>query len=151
MNLLRGLRRSRDITRFDLCITCDANQESGVGKVIDEICGPTSNHFATKSYGVGLNGIGIVLMCRDPELNFKQRIRLSKIDGKLYADIMLNLDEMKRLTHATRKQIVCERLINEVPPIVHKYSIPDFDERRFTDDLRAWLGNLVSESGLAAE
>ncbi|MBF4518710.1 hypothetical protein IRZ71_20330 [Flavobacterium sp. ANB] len=45
-------------------------------------------HF--KNYGSDLSDIGIVLMCRSPEYNFKQRIRMSKKDKTLNIDIMLD-------------------------------------------------------------
>ncbi|SRR6266545_4256252 len=120
-------------------ITSDANQESGVGEFVDKVSGRTDAHFHEKDYGVGLHGLVVVLMCRNPDLKFKQRIRLSKKEKKLYMDIMLNLDEMKDATHETRKCIITERLANEVPAILRKYSIRDFDEERFVADLRSWL------------
>ncbi len=120
-------------------ITSDANEESGVGEVVDEISGPTRKHFALKEYGAGLHGIGVVLMCRDPELNFKRRLRFSKKDKKLYMDVMLDLEEMSQSSHERRKQIILERLAEEIPATLSKYSIRDFDGVRFVKDLRAWL------------
>src|SRR5689334_2516327 len=124
MHLLKGLRRSRDETHLHLGITCDANAESGVGIVVNEISGPTRKHFAAKNYGIGVHGIGVVLMCRDPELNFKRRLRFSKKDKMLYMDIMLDLNQMRQAEHGVRKRIVVERLADEVPAVLHKYSIP---------------------------
>lgn len=118
MDLLKGLRRSRDETKFDLFITSDANSESGVGEVAVEICGPTRKHFATRNYGAGLRGIGVVLMCRNPELNFKTRLRLSKKDKRLSMDIMLDLAQMHDADHNGRKQMICERLTEEIPAVV---------------------------------
>ena len=139
MDLLKGLRRSRDETKFDLFITSDANSESGVGEVAVEICGPTRKHFATRNYGAGLRGIGVVLMCRNPELNFKTRLRLSKKDKRLSMDIMLDLAQMHDADHNGRKQMICERLTEEIPAVVSKYPIGDFDDARFAEDLKAWL------------
>ena len=139
MELLKGLRRSKDETKFDLFITSDANSESGVGQVAVEICGPTRKHFATKNYGAGLRGIGVVLMCRNPELNFKQRLRLSKTDKKLSMDVMLDLAQMRDAGHEGRRQIIRERLTEEIPAVVRKYSIGEFDDARFAEDLKAWL------------
>jgi hypothetical protein len=143
MHPLRGLRRSRDETRFHLGITCDTNTESGVGKVVDEISGPTENHFVAKNYGLGLHGIGVVLMCRDPELNFKRRLRFSKKDKMLYMDIMLDLGQMRQAEHGVRKKIVVERLGEEIPTVLSKYSIGDFDEARFVKDLKGWLTEIA--------
>ena len=53
---------------------------------------------------------------------------------------MLNFDQMRQAEHEFRKRIVAERLAQEVPGILRKYSIPDFDEARFVEDLKSWLG-----------
>src|SRR5690349_8222650 len=50
--------------------------------------------FKPRAYGAGLNGVGIVLMCRDPVYEFKQRVRLSKEEKILDFDVMLDWDEM---------------------------------------------------------
>lgn len=130
-----------------LMVVSDANQESGVGEVIYDICGPTHLHFVSKNYGDGLSGIGVVLMCRDPELNFKRRIRFSRKDKTVYIDVMLDLLQMRPLAHDVRKRIICNRLIEEIPTVVRKYSIADFDDVLFEQDLKAWLtGNFDSQS-----
>ena len=128
-----------------LMVVCDANQESGVGEVIYDICGPTHLHFVSKNYGNGLSGIGVVLMCRDPELNFKRRIRFSRKEKTVYIDVMLDLMQMRQLAHNVRKRIICERLTEEIPAVVRKYSIAGFDDVLFEQDLKAWLtGNFDS-------
>lgn len=82
-------------------------------------------------------------MCRNPELNFKRRLRLSKSDETLYMDIMLDLAQMRDADHDVRRQIVFERLLKEVPAVVRKYSIKDFDDARFAEDLKAWLREMA--------
>jgi hypothetical protein len=144
MELLKGLRRSRDETHLHLRITCDANEESGVGEVVDEISGPTRKNFATKNYGLSLLGIGVVLICRNPELKFKQRLKFSKSEKRLYMDVMLDLGQMRQADHERRKRIICERLAEEIPAVVRKYSVPDFDEERFAADLKSWLAEIGS-------
>lgn len=125
-----------------LMVTSDANSESGVGQVIDEICGPTLQYFAPKKYGDGLASLGVVLMCRDPELHFKRRIRFSRKEKTVYMDVMLDLAQMRQATHEVRKQIICERLFEEIPAVVRKYSIKDFDDALFEQDLKAWLSEI---------
>jgi hypothetical protein len=125
-------------------IVGDINSESGVGQVIDEVCGPTLDYFRPKEYGSGLLGLGIVLMCRNPRLNFKRRIRFSKRESTLDIDIMLDLGQMQSADHETRRRIVLERLSEEVPAVVSKYHFKDFDERQFVRDLRAWTEGGVS-------
>ena len=122
-----------------LQITSDANEESGVGSVIDEMSGPTKKHFISKEYGKGLDGIVIVLMCRNPDLDFKQRIRFSKKEKMLYMDLMLDLAQMIQITDKERNQAVIDIIAAQAPEVIQKYSIPDFDAIRFVEDLRSWL------------
>lgn len=128
-------------------ITSDSNIECGLGPVIDEISGATEDYFATRSYGVGSFGIGVILMCRDPELDFKPRVKFSKEKGKLYVDVMLSLDEMKHSTHACRKKIVAERIGKIIPICLSKYSVPQFDQMQFIADLQSWLKLISTEEG----
>ena len=121
----------------------DAHWESRVGKVLDELSSTGYRGlFETRDYGKGLNGITVVFMCQDPSLNLKQRVNFAKKERKLYLDIMLSLDEMKQAAPDVRKRIVIERLADEVPAVLRKYSIEDFDEPRFVEDLKSWLASL---------
>lgn len=122
-----------------LRITSDANSESGVGQVVDEMSGPTRRHFASENYGGGLLGFVIVLMCRNPELNFRRRLRFARKEKTVYMDVMLDLERMRSAEHERRKRIVVERLAQEIPEVLSKYSIRDFDEARFVEDLKGWL------------
>src|SRR5437016_3849264 len=96
-----------------LRITCDANAESGVGIIIDEMSGPARKHFISKEYGDGLKGVVIVFMCRNSDLNFKQRIRFSKKDKTLYMDVLLDLKHMIQATPQERKRTVINSLADE--------------------------------------
>jgi len=120
-------------------VTGDSNEESGVSAVIYDLAGPIDNHFWSKDYGSGLVGVGVVLMCRDPHLNFKRRVRFDRKDRWVDLDIMLDLEEMKQLGHETRKAVIVARIVEEVPAVLRKYGIPEFDEPRFSDDLKLWL------------
>ena len=120
-------------------ITSDANSESGVGEVVDEISGPTRQNFVARDYGVGLLGIVIVFMCRDSELNFKRRLRFVRKEKTIYMDVMLELGQMTRLGHPQRMQVIVDRLMDEVPLIVNKYNIAEFNYYSFELDLKAWL------------
>jgi len=120
-----------------LRVTSDANAESGVGPVIDEISGPTRRHFVPKDYGDGLSGAAVVLMCRNPDLNFKRRLRFARKEKTVFMDVMLDLTQMRQVAHDVRKQIICERLMEEIPAVVRKYSIANFDVMLFEHDLKA--------------
>ena len=131
-----------------LRITSDANSESGVGEVVGEMSGPTRRHFASKNYGGGLLGFVIVLMCRNPELNFQRRLRFARKEKTVYMDFMLDLERMRSAEHERRKRIVVERLAQEIPEVLSKYSIRDFDEARFVEDLKGWLIEISSARSL---
>ena len=120
-------------------ITCGANKESGVGEVVDELSGPTRKHFVPRDYGSGLPRLGVVLMCRDPALNFKRRVRFSKKDQTLYMDVMLHLPEMIPLPHEERRGIIIDRLEQEIPENLNKYDFDNFDRSRFNSDLHEWF------------
>jgi vacuolar-type H+-ATPase subunit F/Vma7 len=120
-------------------ITGDTDVAAGIAPIVIDLSGPTRQHFLSKSYGMGLLGIGIVLMCQDPELSLKRRIRHSKKESKLYMDIMLDLPTMKVASPEDRKRIVAQRLFDEVPKVLSGYKIPDFDKEVFAADLRQWI------------
>ncbi|TCV78148.1 hypothetical protein [Sulfurirhabdus autotrophica] len=123
-----------------LNILGDFDSESGVGQVLDALSDSGyRSYFQEKVYGTGLIGVTVIMMCQDPKLKLKRRVRLSKTDRKLYIDIMLDLLEMKGATPNKRKRIVVERLSKEVPEIVSKYKMDDFDGARFLDDFEIWI------------
>lgn len=127
-------------------ITSDANDESGVGEVVDELSGPTRRHFSPKDYGSGLIGVVVVLMCRDPSLNFKRRVRFARKEKKLYMDVMLDLAYLVNVDHENRKKTIIERVLSEVPTTLHKYALKEFDETRFVQDLDSWFAECSAES-----
>lgn len=120
-------------------ITCDENEEAGIGSIVDEISGPTEHHFIPDNYGGPLKEIFVVLMCRDPELKFRRRIRFAKKENVLYMDIMLNLIEMVALDSATRRKVVLERIIDEIPIVLRKYKFKGLEVDRLGSDLHKWF------------
>ena len=115
----------------------DFDWEARVDQVLDSLSkSGYRSYFEQRDYGPGLAGITVVLMCQAPELNLRRRVQLSKKEKKLYMDIMLDLAEMKRVDRSRRKTLVTERLIREVPEVLSKYKISDFDSARFIEDFR---------------
>jgi hypothetical protein len=78
-------------------------------------------------------------MCQDPALNLKRRLRHSKKESKIYMDIMLDLPAMRNATSDSRKQEVAQRIFDEVPEVLGRFKIPDFDREEFVADLREWI------------
>lgn len=124
---------------MDVLITFDVNEESGVDEVAFDISEATSRHFRLKKYGGQLPALCVVLTCRDPSLKFKRRIRLAKKDRTLYMDVMLELKQMKRARHATRKRITTDRLAIEVPEALRKHSFEESAISKFEKDWLRWL------------
>ncbi|QIF04955.1 hypothetical protein [Roseimicrobium sp. ORNL1] len=110
--------------------------------MIEELSGPCRKHFAPKNYGEGLSEIVVVLMCQDSALNLKRRLRYSRKESKVYMDIMLDLPAMSAATPEARKQEVMQRLFDEVPEVLERYRIPDFDREVFVADLRSWIAHI---------
>ena len=135
-----------------LFLTCDADWESRVDQILRELSkSGYRERFESRDYGSGLDCVAVIFMCRNPSLNFKQRIQLKKEknafreEKTLYMDIMLDLPTMKgfdRTDQASRKRIMAQRIYDEVPEIVSRYNIADFDRETFSRDLRAWIDEL---------
>ena len=124
--------------KFD--ITCDANLESGLNELLNELYDSGFNdRFSEELYDDSGTDLFVVLMCRLPELKFKQRIRLAKKENCLYMDLMLDLTRMNQADLQTRKRIVASKLITEVPEIIAKYKHLDFDLIRFKSHLSSWF------------
>ena len=125
-------------------ITCDINWETRVDKFLD-ITNSRENSIAaffdTRNYGEKPGKIFLVLMCRDPELKFKQRKRFSKKDNVLYLDIMLTYDKMINSDEQTRNKIIAQQIIQELPEVIAKYKFPDFNSRQFEIDLKSYFEN----------
>lgn len=125
--------------RFD--IISDTNYEAKIDQVTDTFPARELEdwlHF--KNYGSDLVDIGIVLMCRNPEYNFKQRIRMDRKDKILYIDLMLNYYYFtSNITQEDRINAVAKKIIEEVPPIVKKYKFKDFDTDLFISDLKMYF------------
>lgn len=136
---LQGIRLGDNETAMRFFITSDANSESGLGETLYGINKAFDDYFFDRFYDDSGIEMSVIFMCRDPRWNFKQRIRFSKKENRLYMDIMLDLNVMSSADLPTRKQIVGEKLVNEVPQIVAKYKFKDFDLKRFSSDLRSWF------------
>lgn len=118
-------------------ITADSNYETRTGDVITKISGPVRRYFLEKDYGPSVQGIVIVFMCRDPKIAFKQRIRFSKKDKKLYTDIMMDYESMVSAPDdEARFNLMKEKLLSELPQVIKKYKFPEFDQEKLMIDLQ---------------
>lgn len=125
---------------FKFHLITDTDSYSGVLEAKQKI---TSNKFyklmESEFYGSSVSGIVIVLMCRDPDIIFKPRLRFSKKEKVLYMDIMLDYHKFVGMTHEQRVTALCEKLLQEMPPIVIKYKFDDFDLDKLESNLTTWF------------
>lgn len=125
-------------------ITCDSFWEAQVDKVIDRIDDTGyKRYFSEQDYGTSLEGLTVVLMCQNPNLNLKQRIRLSKKEKKIYLDIMLDLPHFLEITQKEREKIIVGKIISEIPSIITKYKLEDFNLVKFETDLQNWMSKIL--------
>lgn len=123
-------------------ISCDCDWETKVDAVVYQISAH-AEHFEHAAYWGGLNGIAIVLMCRDPSLAFRKRVRYSKRESVIYMDVMLDYQEMLNSSESDRKRVVLRELGEDVPNVIGKYRIEGFDADAFLADFRSWLSRLA--------
>lgn len=125
-------------------ITSDSYWEAKVESVIDAIDETGyKQFFSEQNYGSSLEGITVVLMCQDPNLELKQRIRYSKKEKKIYLDIMLDLNQILSLDQKSKKRIIAQKLISEIPPIISKYKLDDFNLDKFKNDLQIRISKIL--------
>jgi hypothetical protein len=92
-------------------INSDANVETRIGEATRAFSAVAEYWFIDRNYGLGLDGVGVLVTCRNSDLNFKQRTRLyvEKASSKSWApfpmkpggryldmDLMLDYDEFVR-------------------------------------------------------
>ena len=129
---------------MEFFITYDASWEAKIDKVLNALDETRYKAvFQKRKYGDVIDGIAIVLMCRNTNLKFKQRIRYSRIQKTIYMDLMLNLDQFILIEQKERTRIVADKLIKEVPVIIAKYKLKDFDLSKFKVDLNKCFGKLI--------
>jgi hypothetical protein len=122
-------------------IVSDTNYEAKVDQVTDTFSSREVEdlmHF--KNYGSDLLGIVLVLMCRNPEYNFNQRIQMDKKNKVLYIDIMLDYNYfISDITPQHRIRYVSDKILEELPSVINKYKFKNFDLEIFMQDLKDYF------------
>jgi hypothetical protein len=118
----------------------DYTASSGVGIVLDNLTDKKYREFFQgKNYSQEIENITVVIMCQNPALELKQRIRFSKKEKKIYLDIMLDLSLISSMSYLQKETYIIERIVKEVPIIIEKYKIKDFNLVQFNTDLQEAL------------
>jgi hypothetical protein len=116
-----------------------------VGEVAQYLNAARSERIRETDYGGGVH-IGIVLMCRGPELAFHRRIRFNKKSGLFGIDVMLNHRQMKEASHSQRCAMAARALMHEIPPIIAKRNISGFQSETFIEDFKSWVASLLAQA-----
>lgn len=125
-------------------ITYDSTWEARMSQILDALSGTGyKQFFLNQDYGTSLEGVAVVLMCQDPSLNLKPRIRRVKKEKQLYLDIMLDLDTFLSFDLKEKTKIVVDKLITQIPSVIAKYKLEDFDLIKFEADLIKWMGKAL--------
>jgi hypothetical protein len=124
-------------------VTCDIDAETKVDSVVYEILNAgLAPYFEQREYGGDFRGIVVVLMCRDPAIEFKRRVRYSKKDKLIYMDILLDYQFMVSSDQIERRRAIAKQLLNEIPAVLSKYEIVGFDRNSFVVDFSEWIHGL---------
>lgn len=123
-------------------ITSDINWESKVDNATKVI--ELRPHFESKEYGPGLSALALVLNCRTPELEHKQRIRHVKATNTLYVDVMLDLPFFVHATHATRRAEIHRQVNSQLNKVLTKRKIAQFNSELFLSDLNSILDDQLN-------
>ena len=131
---------------FRFNILADFYWETHIDKVLSALSDTGyRKYFLEQDYGSFLEGVTVILMCQNPNLNLKRRIKLSKKEKKIYLDIMLDLNEFMGITQKEREKIIVEKLITEIPPIIIKYKLEGFNVSRFELDLITKMSKILEK------
>lgn len=139
----RQVIKSYDKNHMRLFISGDVDWESRIDKIILKF--PTADFrdfLQQRKYGEGLKGVSVIFMCQDESLALKRRIKLSKAESNIHLDIMLSFSAMKAATDSERMHEVAQRLWDEVPDVLSRYKIADFDKDAFIADWRKWIDGI---------
>jgi hypothetical protein len=123
-------------------ISCDFSWETKVSEFLDLTNSRENNireFFQDKKYGEKPNEIFIVLVCHEPELNYKQRKRFSKKENIFYLDIMLDYKQMVNSEKLKRNEIISEKIIIDLVSALKKYKFPKFELQEFETDLTKYF------------
>ena len=127
------LRPEMTTIRQSLRVTvlADMNWESKIDHALRVLELTKSFDERNHDYGASLAKICVVIMCRDPDLAFKQRIRYQKADCIFSMDIMLRLPEVVVMRHPQRRRLLADCLLEQVPERLRRYRFAEFDHRTF--------------------
>ena len=124
-----------------LWITADASWESRTDRITNELV-RNESYFAEKFYGKAIERISLILMCRDPALNFQRRTKYYKSKKEFYTDIMLDYEEMVQASMLERMAIAAHQISLQLEEALASKKLNEFNLHLFIEDLKAWLDSI---------
>lgn len=124
-------------------VSSDANWETRTDRISRELS-KRNEFFADKPYGAGVAVLGLVLMCRDPDLDFRQRITYKQKRAELYVDIMLDYETMVSAPMIERLTHVVIQIKAQMRAVLFDKKLRDFNKEGFLSDLDFWLDDAMS-------
>jgi hypothetical protein len=67
----------------------------------------------------------------------------SRKEEKIYMDLMLDYNLFVSVSQEERDKVTAQKMMKEVPPIVRKYKLPDFNYTEFESDLPMLMSEIV--------
>lgn len=126
-------------------IVAEFDHDFGLGDVLHWLSRAEQWESFAKDYGEGLGELVVDVICSKHLDGLKPRILHAKKEKCLYMDIMLLYAEFTSVTAERRKEIVLERLLEDVIRIVRKYKFTDFDTERFLSDFNEYYSDQLAE------
>ena len=128
---------------MDIFISCDAWWETGVDKIINLLPSrELKDFFFNKNYGKYLDGMQIILLCCNP-LHFGNELEDKNIYSKnkklLKIFFVLDFNLFMKIEQAEKNKIAFNKLVDEVPAIIKKCKVKDFNLEEFTKDWTSFL------------
>lgn len=94
--------------------------------------------------GSGLESVVIALICQDPGLALKQRIRHAKEKATLYVDVMLDLPFFIQASHAERRAKIAQEIVAQLRLAFGKRRVANFNSAIFIEQLHEALDSQLN-------
>lgn len=84
-------------------------------------------------------------MCRQPDREFKQRVRFLRAEKAFYTDVMLGFNVMISADMTARMAHTTDQMLAQLSEALKKRKFTDFKTNDFLQDLRSWLADAVAD------
>lgn len=127
---------------MDFRITVEWDPQCGIltSKIFPILDG-LKEGFKSKTYGISIYRISVVMTCMGKDL--KQRKRFKKLEGLLEYDILLDYFLIKNVDMEQKKNLIRLQMINITEETFSKYKFEDFDKAAFLADFKEIVNSVA--------